>query len=77
MIDDEHLLVSFNEHYNNIPRVLLVLSESDYSFCIPKGIQIKVLVTKMECSDPFVLEGLITGNALVRFIHGRKCVPLF
>ena len=28
MIDDEHLLVTFNEHYN-IPGVLLVLSHSD------------------------------------------------
>ena len=28
MIDDEHLLVTFNERYN-IPGVLLVLSHSD------------------------------------------------
>ena len=29
MIDDEHLLVTFNEHYN-IPGVLLVLSHNVY-----------------------------------------------
>ena len=28
MIDDEHVLATFNEHYN-IPSVLLVLSDSD------------------------------------------------
>ena len=45
MIADEHLLVTFNKHYN-IP--------SFVSQVEAQGIQIMVYMTKMDCSGPFV-----------------------
>ena len=37
MIDDEHLLVTFIKHYNiGLPRILLVLFDSDATALYPK-----------------------------------------
>ena len=45
MIADEHLLVTFNKHYNISSFVSQVEAH---------GIQIMVSMTKMDCSGPFV-----------------------